>query len=78
MANTLQALLQKIYSPSAGAVMVDGLAIETRDTDSLRSQIACVAQEPRLFNTTVARNIQSVIPVIPVTPGLYGLYGIGV
>jgi ABC-type multidrug transport system fused ATPase/permease subunit len=50
-------LLQKLYHANSGTISIDGTDIEELEVDHLRSQIAVVDQEPRLFNTTLKQNI---------------------
>lgn len=50
-------ILQKFYPTDAGSVTVDGVDIRKLDEHELRSRIALVSQEPRLFSTTIYENI---------------------
>jgi ATP-binding cassette subfamily B protein len=54
---SLVGLVARLYDPSEGAVLVDGADVRTVDVDSLRSQIAFVADDSFLFTDTVAANI---------------------
>jgi ABC-type multidrug transport system fused ATPase/permease subunit len=54
---SLVALIARLYDPSEGAVLVDGVDVRTVDLDSLRSEVAFVADEAFLFSATVAENI---------------------
>jgi subfamily B ATP-binding cassette protein MsbA len=54
---TIIQLLAKFYSPTAGSITIDGVDIAEFEVDSLRSQIAFVDQNVRLFNDTVKGNI---------------------
>ena len=54
---TIIQLLAKFYSPSSGHINIDGVDISQFEVDSLRSQIAFVDQNVRLFNDTVKGNI---------------------
>jgi ABC-type multidrug transport system fused ATPase/permease subunit len=54
---SLVALLGRLYDPSRGAVLIDGVDVRAVDVASLRSQIAFVADESFLFSATVAENI---------------------
>jgi ABC-type multidrug transport system fused ATPase/permease subunit len=54
---SLVGLIARLYDPSEGAVMVDGADVRSVDIDSLRSQIAFVADDSFLFTATVAENI---------------------
>lgn len=55
---TLFSLLQGAYTPSAGAVRVDGHDIAALDLTALRQHIALVAQEPVLFDAGIAENVR--------------------
>lgn len=55
--STIIQLLAKFYSPNAGHISIDGVDINEFEVDSLRSQIAFVDQNVRLFNDTVRGNI---------------------
>jgi len=54
---TIIQLLAKFYSPNSGFITIDGIDISELEVDSLRSQIAFVDQNVRLFNDTVKGNI---------------------
>jgi ATP-binding cassette subfamily B protein len=54
---SLVALLARLYDPSEGAVLVDGADLRAVAVDSLRSQVAFVADDSFLFSATVAENI---------------------
>ncbi|HEX7244063.1 MAG TPA: ABC transporter ATP-binding protein [Solirubrobacterales bacterium] len=54
---SLVALVARLYDPSEGAVLVDGVDVREVDVVSLRSQVAFVADDSFLFSATVAENI---------------------
>jgi len=54
---TLMALLQRLYDPTSGAVLIDGEDIRGYKQRSLRRQIGVVLQEGSLFSDTVRDNI---------------------
>jgi ABC-type multidrug transport system fused ATPase/permease subunit len=54
---SLVALIARLYDPSEGAVLVDGVDVREVDVVSLRSQVAFVADDSFLFSATVADNI---------------------
>jgi len=54
---SLVALVARLYDPSEGAVLVDGVDAREVDVASLRSQVAFVADDSFLFSATVAENI---------------------
>jgi len=54
---SLVALLARLYDPSRGAVLIDGVDVREVDVASLRSEIAFVADESFLFSASVADNI---------------------
>jgi ATP-binding cassette, subfamily B (MDR/TAP), member 1 len=51
-------LLERFYDPLAGAVKLDGVDFKDINVKHLRSNIGYVGQEPTLFATTIAKNIQ--------------------
>lgn len=55
--STLTKLLQRLYVPEKGRVLVDGIDIATVDPTWLRRQIGVVLQENFLFNKSVRDNI---------------------
>jgi ABC-type multidrug transport system fused ATPase/permease subunit len=54
---SLVALVARLYDPSEGAVLVDGVDVRDVDVASLRSQVAFVADDSFLFSASVAENI---------------------
>jgi ATP-binding cassette subfamily B protein len=54
---SLVGLLARLYDPSEGRVLIDGVDIREVDLASLRSEIAFVADDSFLFSDTVAGNI---------------------
>ena len=55
--STLMKLLQRLYPPLTGRILIDGYDINKVELYSLRSQIGVVLQDTLLFNTTVQDNI---------------------
>ena len=55
--STFTKLLQRLYNPEKGQVLVDGMDIAQLDPAWLRRQIGVVLQENLLFNRTVHENI---------------------
>ena len=55
--STLSKLLQRLYQPESGRILIDGFDIKSADLHSLRSQMAVVLQEDFLFNGSVLENI---------------------
>lgn len=55
--STLMKLLQRLYPPLTGRILIDGYDISKVELYSLRSQIGVVLQDTLLFNTTVQDNI---------------------
>jgi ATP-binding cassette subfamily B protein len=56
--STVFQLLQRFYDPTAGAIHIDGVSIETLPPERLRAHIAVVAQEPVMFAGTITDNIR--------------------
>jgi ATP-binding cassette, subfamily B, bacterial HlyB/CyaB len=63
--STLTKLLQRMYVPAAGRVMIDGVDIAQIDPAWLRRQIGVVLQENLLFNRSIRENIALANPAMP-------------
>jgi ATP-binding cassette subfamily B protein/subfamily B ATP-binding cassette protein MsbA len=55
--STLVKLLMRFYDVQSGSIHIDGYPIKSIKLSYLREQIGLVAQDPFLFNGTVAENI---------------------
>lgn len=55
---TLIKLLQRIYEPTSGQILIDDLDISNLSSSSVRDQIAVVSQEADLLNRSIAENIK--------------------
>lgn len=55
--STLVKLLMRFYDVESGSILIDGHKIKDLKLSYLREQIGLVAQDPFLFNGTVAENI---------------------
>jgi subfamily B ATP-binding cassette protein MsbA len=62
---TIINLLSRLYDPSSGRILVDGMDIREVTLTSLRSQVGLVTQETILFNDTVRNNIAYGLDNIP-------------
>jgi ATP-binding cassette, subfamily B, multidrug efflux pump len=56
--STLLNLLPRLYDPSAGRVLLDGVDLRELDLGGLRRAIGVVPQEPFLFSDTLSENIR--------------------
>jgi subfamily B ATP-binding cassette protein HlyB/CyaB len=63
--STLVKLVQRLYVPEAGRVLVDGVDLATVDTAWLRRHIGVVLQESFLFRRSVRDNIAFANPAAP-------------
>ncbi|WP_082754759.1 type I secretion system permease/ATPase [Variovorax sp. PAMC 28711] len=63
--STLTKLIQRLYSPEQGRLLVDGIDISLIDAAQLRRQVGVVLQENLLFNRSVRENIAIVDPAAP-------------
>jgi subfamily B ATP-binding cassette protein HlyB/CyaB len=63
--STLTKLIQRLYSPQMGQVMVDGVDVAQLDPGWLRRQIGVVLQENILFNRSIHENIALGDPAAP-------------
>lgn len=55
---TFANLIQRLYDPKEGRILIDGRDLRDFTLRSLRNQISLVPQEPILFNDTVLENIR--------------------
>jgi ATP-binding cassette, subfamily B, bacterial HlyB/CyaB len=63
--STLTKLVQRLYAPEQGRVLVDGSDISLIDAAQLRRQVGVVLQENLLFNRSVRENIAVADPAAP-------------
>ncbi len=63
--STIAKLIQRLYLPESGRVLVDGADIRALDPAWLRSRIGVVLQENVLFNASVHDNIALADPGMP-------------
>jgi subfamily B ATP-binding cassette protein HlyB/CyaB len=63
--STVAKLVQRLYVPESGKVIVDGIDLAMVDPAWLRRQIGVVLQENVLFNATVRENIALADPAMP-------------
>jgi ATP-binding cassette, subfamily B, bacterial HlyB/CyaB len=54
---TLMRLIQRLYTPDSGRILIDGVDLNLVDTSWLRRQIGVVGQDTLLFNRSVRDNI---------------------
>ncbi len=55
--STFVNLIPRLFDPTSGIIKIDGIDIKTLSIKSLRENIAMVAQDVMLFNTSVTQNI---------------------
>lgn len=55
--STLTRLLQRLFVPERGRILIDGIDLAMADVSSLRRQIGVVLQDNMLFNCTIRENI---------------------
>ncbi len=63
--STITKLIQRLYVPEAGRVLIDGVDLAQIDPAWLRRQVGVVLQENFLFNRSVRENIALADPGIP-------------
>jgi subfamily B ATP-binding cassette protein HlyB/CyaB len=63
--STLTRLIQRLYVPERGRVLIDGIDLALADPSSLRRQIGVVLQENVLFNRSIRENIALADPGAP-------------
>ena len=64
--STLAKLVQRLYTPEQGRLLVDGIDIGLIDAAQLRRRIGVVLQENWLFNRSVRENIAIADPAAPI------------
>lgn len=63
--STLTKLIQRLYVPEQGRVLVDGIDLALIEASSLRRQIGVVLQDNVLFNRSIRDNIALIDPGAP-------------
>jgi ATP-binding cassette, subfamily B, bacterial HlyB/CyaB len=63
--STLTRLVQRLYVPERGRILIDGIDLALADPSSLRRQIGVVLQENVLFNRSIRENIALADPGAP-------------
>jgi subfamily B ATP-binding cassette protein HlyB/CyaB len=64
--STLAKLVQRLYVPESGRVLVDGVDLSMIDAAWLRRQLGVVLQESVLFNRSIRDNIAFADPALPI------------
>jgi subfamily B ATP-binding cassette protein HlyB/CyaB len=64
--STLSKLVQRLYVPESGRVLIDGVDVAQVDPAWLRRQIGVVLQESVLFNRSIRDNIALADPAMPI------------
>jgi len=60
--STVISLVERFYDPNEGVVTFEGNDLKTLNVSSLRDKVGLVAQEPTLFNMSIAENIRLAWP----------------
>ncbi len=61
--STIAKLIQRLYVPERGRILIDGQDVAVIDATSLRAQIGVVLQESTLFNRSIRDNIALANPL---------------
>ena len=64
--STFAKLVQRLYTPEGGRLLVDGIDISLIDAAQLRRQVGVVLQDNLLFNRSVRENIAITDPAAPI------------
>ncbi len=62
---SLVALISRLYDPSSGAVLIDGVDVREASIPSVRGAVAVVSDDPFLFSASIAENIAYARPGAP-------------
>jgi ATP-binding cassette, subfamily B, bacterial len=60
--STLVHLITRLYEPTEGEILIDGIPLKSISKKHLRSRVGLVLQEPFLFNRTIRENITIASP----------------
>ena len=63
--STLADVIARLYDPTKGRVLLDGIDMREYELDSLRDKISVVSQDTFLFNDTVANNLTYGLEDVP-------------
>ncbi|MDB5369629.1 MAG: thiol reductant exporter subunit CydC [Roseomonas sp.] len=63
--STLGSLLLKLAAPGEGRILLGGADIATLSHDAVRARIACLTQDARLFDDSIAANLRLAAPDAP-------------
>lgn len=63
--SSLAALLLKLAAPQAGRITLGGVDLAALPAEGLRRRIACLTQDARLFDDTIAANLRIAAPLAP-------------
>jgi ABC-type multidrug transport system fused ATPase/permease subunit len=55
--STLVSLIPRLYDPTAGSVLVDGVDVREADLESVRREVGLVSDDPFLFSASVRDNV---------------------
>lgn len=54
--STIFSLLARLYNPTSGTILIDGIPINELDCDSIRGNISIITQSPYIFNMSIKEN----------------------
>jgi ATP-binding cassette subfamily C protein CydC len=63
--STLAALLLKLAAPQAGRITLGGIDLANLSAEDVRRRIACLSQDARLFDDSIAANLRIAAPLAP-------------
>lgn len=60
--STLAHLIPRLYDPTSGEILIDGVNTRSWDRRHLRGQVCIILQEPFLFNRSLKENVALAVP----------------
>ena len=63
--SSIAAMVLKLAAPQAGRITLGGVDLASLPAESVRARIACLSQDARIFDATIAENLRIAAPEAP-------------